>query len=332
MKKVFEIFSWCMSLVILAAQAQTTQSPEVVVSIKPIHALVSGVMGDVGEPVLLLQGNESPHSYSLRPSQMRQLYQADLVVWIGENMESFLAKPLQNIDGQIISLLDTPNLTVLKPRHGGYWETTGHHQHVAHEEKHQKNPHESHHDDHHHHHHHDGEVDMHIWLSPTNAQQIVKYITATLSQLYPEYSAIFQANAERIHHQLQDLDTTLATQLNPVQQHAYLVFHDAYQYFEQHYGLNAVGTVSVNPEQRPSAKRLHELRQQLATQQVVCIFSEPQFTARWLNSIIEGSQVKRGVLDPLGSELKAGETAYSTLLHNLADTLVNCLADSASAS
>ncbi len=296
---------WIGTLLILIASASHASVPQVVVTIKPIHALVSGVMDGVGTPYLLLPGGESPHSYSLHPSQIRRLHRATLVVWVGPSVETFLEKTMTTLSDkiQILRLIEVPDLSLLKVRDGKAWET-------HHLDEHPDN---------------EFEIDPHIWLSPDNAKVIVQAIAQTLSQIDANNAARYTANAIRLLEQLEQLDQTLKQQLAPIKELPYLVFHDAYQYFEHHYGLTAVGAITLSPESRPSVRRLYQLRTRLKKQKIRCVFSEPQFESGLVTTLIEGSLVRRGILDPLGADLVAGTESYFTLLGNLADSLKQCL-------
>lgn len=283
-------------------------SPSVVVTVPPLHALISGVMDGVAEPVLLLSNGSSPHTYSLRPSQMRALQQADLLVWVGENLEGFLQRPLANLPESVtvLTLLKLPELRSLPAREGGMWEAEAHH--------HDETEHEAEYQD------------PHIWLAPDNAAVIVNAVAQQLSQLDPEHAAQYQANAQQLQQRLQQLDAQLQAQLVSIRSKPYLVFHDAYQYFEQHYQLNAVGALSISPEQRPSAKRLTELRTRIQQLGVSCVFREPQFQSSLVNILLEDTTAKQGVLDPLGVNLKGdADEPYFMLLQQLADNLLACL-------
>jgi zinc transport system substrate-binding protein len=279
--------------------------PEVVVSIKPIHALVSGVMEGVGKPYLLLHGGESPHTYSLHPSQVRRLHRANLVVWVSPAIESFLEKSIRSLshEKRILRLIDLSGLTLLKVREGKAWES------------------------HHHDEHHDSEfeIDPHIWLSPNNAKIIVLAIAKTLSQLDSNNAPRYKANASRFFKRIEQRDQALKQQLKPIKDLPFLVFHDAYQYFEEHYGLKAVGAITLSPETRPSVKRFYQLRRRLKQQDIYCIFSEPQFESALVTTLLEGTSIRRGVLDPLGANLASGTHSYLTLLDNLAKDLKDCL-------
>ncbi len=293
--------------------------PSVVVTIPPLHALVNGVMDGVAKPTLLLSNGNSPHTYSLRPSQMRALQQAELLVWVGENLEGFLQRPLAGLPKTVtvLTALNLPELQRLPARTGGMWE--GHHHH---EEAHDEEEHEAHEA-----HEADAEYqDPHVWLSPANAVVIVQAVAQQLSQLDPEHAARYQANAQQLQQRLQQFDAQLQAQLAPVREKPYFVFHDAYQYFEHHYQLNALGALSISPEQRPSAKRISELRARIQQQSVSCVFREPQFQSSLVDILLEDTNAKQGVLDPLGVNLtgQAAE-AYFMLLQQLVDNLLACL-------
>jgi zinc transport system substrate-binding protein len=290
-----------------SAWSMAADVPQVVVTLKPIHALVSGVMQGVGEPSLLLSGGESPHTYSLKPSQMKQLQQAQLIVWVGSAIESFLVKPLQTVPKEVrqLSLLEIQGLHLHKARQGGVWEEEHQHHADAATDK-----------DH---------LDQHIWLDPRNAQLIVQAVLEQLQQLDPAHSKPYAENASRLNARLDALDKNLMQQLKPFRTVALMVFHDAYQYFEERYGLNVVGAISISPENRPSAKRLHQLRERIQSAQVRCVFSEPQFEPSLITPLIENTQVKRGVLDPNGMDLAVGSEAYFSLLTNLAKAVRTCV-------
>ncbi|WP_157237540.1 zinc ABC transporter substrate-binding protein [Beggiatoa alba] len=320
MKKI--LFIILISLFSTVVQAGS----DVVVTIKPIYALVLQLMaGEDSKPSLLLQGGESPHTYMLKPSQVSELHQAKLIIWVSPVVESFLVKPLSTIENvTILQLSDVPELTLLPIRSGGIWEKHVHHAEETHDEHEEHDAHEGH-ETHEHAEHDEVQTDGHLWLDPQNAIVMVKAIAHALSQLNPAQTALYQANAERLIQQLTALDERLKTQLTSIKTTPYIVFHDAYQYFERRYQLNGVGSITLSPENPPSAKRLHELRTRLQTGQVRCVFSEPQFEPKLVNTLIKGTNVKQGVLDPEGASLAANENLYFVLLENLANTLQQCL-------
>jgi zinc transport system substrate-binding protein len=305
-----------------AGSAGADESPAVVVSIKPVHSLVAGVMEGLGEPILLVQGTGSEHSYSLRPSHARALDQADVVFWMGETMETFLIKPLQALSGdaKVVALRETPGLTLLPTREGGMWEEHDHGEHAeAHEEEggHAEADHEGEHAH--------GETDMHVWLDPSNAKLLVAAIATTLSDADPRNASTYQANAARLDQRLDELDRSLQGKLAAIADHPYVVFHDGYQYFEHRYGMSAVGAITINPTVRPGAQRLGEIRERLEYLDAACVFAEPQFEPALVDTLIEGTSAGKGVLDPLGSAVEEGPDQYFGLMHGLADSLAECL-------
>jgi zinc transport system substrate-binding protein len=297
----------------------------VVVSIKPVHSLVAGVMEGVGEPALLVKGTGSEHSYSLRPSEARALEQAEVVFWVGETMETFLMKPLRALagDARVVELWETPGLILLDTREGGMWQ--------AHEHDHERTeteegaPPEEHEGEHAEADHARGETDMHVWLDPGNAKVLAGVIATVLSDADPGHASIYQTNAARLRQQLDELDRSLEDRLATVGDRPYVVFHDAYQYFERRYGMQAVGAIAINPTMRPSAQRLREIHTRLEQLDAACVFAEPQFEPALVDVVIEGTNARKGVLDPLGAALDAGPDQYFQLMDDLADSLVDCL-------
>ena len=290
--------------------------PKIVASIKPVHSLVAGVMREVGEPRLLVLGGASPHEYSLRPSDARAISEADIVFWIGPELESFMVKPLQNAKGRVrsVALLDAPGVAVLPLREGGAWEP---HQHHPTEPV-------GHHSDHDHDH--ESGRDVHIWLDPVNAVTMARRIVAVLGDADSAHRADYERNGAALIERLNQLDQQLAGDLAPIKDRPFIVFHDAYQYFERRYGLSAAGSITLSPEQRPGAKRVTEIQARIRDLGVRCVFGEPQFQPALVETAIAGSGARSGVLDPEGgAELQAGPEAYFELLRRLADSLRTCL-------
>jgi zinc transport system substrate-binding protein len=332
-------------LAIVGGGAGAAAEIDVVASIKPVHALIAGVMQGIGEPVLLVKGTGSEHSYSLRPSEARALEQAEVVFWVGETMETFLIKPLRALAGsaKVVELWQVPGLTLLATREGGMWETHEHDdEHASADASYRNSERAEEHEDEGEHavmregeseyaeagheaDHAHGETDMHIWLDPGNAKVLAGAIAIALSDADPSNAAIYQINAERLRQQLDELDRSLQDRLATVADRPYVVFHDGYQYFEHRYGVNAVGAITINPTVRPSAQRLREIHERLEQLDAACVFAEPQFEPTLVDTVIEGTSAKKGVLDPLGAALDAGPDQYFELLNNLADSLINCL-------
>ena len=310
--KLLGMLLLCGPLVGIAAETR------VVASIKPVHSLVAGVMEGVGEPTLLTPGGASPHEYSLRPSDLRAINEAQAVFWIGPDLETFLIKPLAKVADRVraVALMEAPDLTVLPLREGGAWEPHAH-GHGDHK-----------HDHKHGHGHGHADRDAHVWLDPVNAIAMVRQIVATLGEIDPDHQADYARNGAALIERLDQMNQRLAAELQPIQGRPYIVFHDAYQYFERRYGLNAVGSVVLQPEQRPGARRVAEIQKRIRDLQARCVFSEPQFQPALVETVIAGSDARKGVLDPLGAELTSGPDAYFQLLQNLVDALRECLGDS----
>jgi len=334
---------------------RASAAPRVVASIKPVHSLVAGVMKGVGEPWLLLKGAASPHTFALKPSDAKVIEDARLIFWVGEALAPPLARPFRVIPkgAKVVSLADAKGagLTRLEFRKGGLWEAHDHdHDEAKHdhgEEKREKAGRGRHEHGEKHHHdeekrghdhdrekrahdeadHHDDEhaFDPHLWLDPLNARLWADVIARELGEADPGNREKYEANARRLKARLDGLHRELRGALAPVRGASYIVFHDAYQYLEKRYGLNAVGSVSASPEKKPGAARLAELRAKIRESKSICVFSEPQFRPGVITTIIHGTGARAGELDPLGAHIPAGEDAYFTLMRNLAKSLRTCL-------
>ncbi|MBX9464861.1 MAG: zinc ABC transporter substrate-binding protein ZnuA [Aquamicrobium sp.] len=309
----------------------------VVASIKPVHSLVAAVMEGVGEPELLVKGAASPHAYALRPSEARALEQAKVVFWIGEGMEAFLAGPLETLGGnaRVVELVKAHDLVELDFREGGPFEAHDHGDHEGHDHAHghddddgddhdggDDHAHEGHgHEGHDH-----GAIDMHLWLDPSNAKAFVHEIEEALSAADPDNAAAYEANADALNEKLDALIAETDAALAPVRGRGFVVFHDAYQYFENRFDIQAAGSITVSPEAIPGAQRLTEIRAKVAELGATCIFAEPQFEPRLVSVVAEGTQARTGVLDPLGADLDDGPELYFELIRNLTTSLTTCLA------
>ena len=295
------------------AGASAGEGPEVVVSIKPLHSLVAAVMEGVDDPYLIVKGANSPHGYRLRPSDASALAQSEVIFWVGENFERFLKKPIESIgtSAKIVSLEETPNLIVFKFREGGPFESQDHN---GGEEPAGLGDHAA-----------GVGTDMHFWLDPLNAQAMVRLIEDTLVAADPKNSTAYKANAAALQEKLVALTAELESLLVAVKDQPYVVFHDGYQYFEKRFGLNAVGAVTVSPETIPGAARVSEIRRRVKELGAVCVFAEPQFQPKLIAVIIEDSQARAGILDPLGATLDAGPGAYSQLMRDMVASFKRCL-------
>jgi len=292
-------------LAICSTPSVAAEPPRVIVSIAPIHSLVTGIMAGVSEPELLIKASYDPHSYILKPSQMSALQHADIIIWIGETVESYLAKTLLAVGtgSRIIKLTVLPHIRQLPARKGGLWTT--------HEDEHGHAGHEN--------------IDGHIWLDIDNASEITRTLVVALSELDPLHQSVYQHNGQQILQRLDALDQEIHTTLAPVKTRPYMVLHDAFQYFEARYQLNAVGAISVDPERRPGARRLSEIRHRIEANQIVCLFSQPQFNNEIVRMLIKDTRVKSASQDNLGGEFPPGPELYFDMMRQLAKNLNACL-------
>ena len=283
----------------------------VVASIKPVHSLVSAVMDGVAKPTLLVEGAASPHTYSLKPSQAKQLQEADIVFWMSHDLEAFLENSIENIaqDAVSVPLIESHNLTKLSFREGGAFDAHGHDDHDDHDDK---------HDDH-------DETDPHVWLDPQNAKALVHEIEEQLAKIDPENAEVYEANASIVMKKLDKLTNEIDVDLKPIRSRGYVVFHDAYQYFEKRFGISAIGSITVSPEVMPGAERVRELQEKVRELDATCVFSEPQFQPKLVATVTENTNAGTGVLDPLGASLEDGPELYFKLIRNMANSLKGCL-------
>ncbi|USG63109.1 zinc ABC transporter substrate-binding protein [Sneathiella marina] len=298
----------------LFSSMQTYAAPtsNIVVTIAPLHSLVQGVMGETGEAELLVKGYASPHDFQLKPSQIASLQQADFVFYVGENLETFLLSALETLpEGtEKVALAKQPGVSALDVREGGNWEGHDHSAHGSHKD--------GTHD-------HEESVDPHIWLDPANAIAMVKVITRELSKAHPENRSLYKANALAVISDIELRDKEIKALLQPVQAVPFVVFHDAFQYFEKHYDLTAVGSIVIDPTESASVKRLAALRQKVVEVGAVCIFREPQFSDRLSVVVAEGTKAKLATIDPMGAALPLGAGFYPTLLEEIAEGMASCL-------
>jgi zinc transport system substrate-binding protein len=294
----------------LASSAAGAGELRVVVTIKPLHALVMHVMAGAGSAELLVKGAASPHAYALKPSEARAVNNADLFFRMSESVEPFTAKLVASLPRrvEVVTLQHAPGMTLLPPRTAAIFER---HVHASHERG--KRP-------------MDEAVDGHAWLDPHNAKAMVDRIARALGSKAPAHAATFTANADALKARLDALAGELDRDLKPIADRPYIVFHDAFQYLERRYGLNVVGSISINPETPPSGKRLTELRRKIQSLGAMCVFAEPRVDMRLLDNLIEGTSARTGMLDPEGGGLDPGPDLYFVLMRKLAAALKDCLA------
>ena len=311
---------------------------KVVTSIKPIHSLVSYIMEGVGSPDLIVDGYNSPHGFSLKPSHAKMLQEADIVIYVGEGLEEFLEKPLESLAQNAVKfeLLKQSGIKKLKFRERNIFEGHDDHDDHGHGKK-KKDDHDDHddhdhdkkakkedHDDHGHddHGHGHGEFDPHIWLDPMNAKIIIKKVTNQLSKLDKDNSSAYKSNSKKALKEIDNLIKQVKSDIN--KDAKVVVFHDAYQYFEKRFDVNIIGALTVNTDVLPGAEQLAEIREVIEHEKVTCVLSEPQFNPDIVKTIANDTNINMGVLDPLGAKLDKGKTLYFNLISNISSSLKNC--------
>ena len=332
---------------------------KVVASIKPIHSLASYLMDGVNKPGLIVDGYASPHGFALKPSHAKMLQEADLVFWVGEDLENFLEKPLGSIakKAEKIELLEIKGLTKLKFRERNIFDGHDDHGHKEddhddddkhakkddHDDDHDKEGHkEDDHDDHDHDkegkkkddhddHGHDehgheghahGEFDPHIWLDPMNAKVILKEMAEHMIEKDQKNASIYKSNLKKGLKDLDKLTSDVKSDLN--KDFKSIVFHDAYQYFEKRFDVNVLGAFTVNTDVLPGAEQLSEIREIIEHDKVSCIFSEPQFNPDIIKAVAKDTNVATGVIDPLGATLNPGKDLYFDLISNMSKSFKGC--------
>ena len=318
---------------------------KVVASIKPIHSLVSYLMNGIGKPDLIVDGYASPHGFAMKPSHAKMLQNADLIFWVGEDLENFLQKPLNSIakKAEKIELIEIKGLQVLKFRERNIFDEHDHehghddhgkkeddHDDHGHDDDHGKkeDDHDHDHDDHgkkeddhddHGHDDHDGhahgEFDPHIWLDPINAKAMLNEMTEHLIENDPKNEAKYKSNLAKALQEIDKLTIDVMTDLSSSV--ASIVFHDAYQYFEKRFNVNILGAFTVNTDVMPGAEQLSEIREIIEHDKVACVFSEPQFNPDIIKAVAKDMNIKTGVVDPLGATLDPGKDLYFNLIRNM---------------
>ena len=295
--------------------AEAGAADRIVATFKPVHSLVSAVMAGVGEPYLIMRGAATPDTYRMRPSDAGVIGKARVIFMIGDLVESTLAGPIRKLGGKarVVELVQVPGLVRQPLRKGGAFEDDGH--------------------DHGHGHGHgkdrghaDEAFDMHVWLDPVNAGLMALVIARHLSEIDPANAAKYQANADAVITGLDELTAKLDAELGPLRDKPFIVFHDAYQYFEKRFGLKAVGSAAVSTSRSPGVRRVRELRKKVRDLGVACVFAEPRYDPRFVRLITEGTKARGGTVDPAGVTIKAGLGMYSALLRNMAASFKECLA------
>ena len=295
---------------------------KVVTTIKPLHSLISRIMETRGEPQLIIEGTNNPHTFVFKPSHAKMIEEADIVFWIGEDLEAFMEKPLNSLakNAKKIAFMDSDSIEKLKFREVNIFDDHddhGHHDddHDGHEDEH--DDHAGHHDGHNH-----GEFDAHIWLDPENAKEMVKIIRDELIKIDPEGQRQYSVNAAGATLELDNLINSVEKELS--KDISYIVFHDAYQYFETRFGVKSAGALTLNPDVLPGAKQIADIQDLINYKCIKCIFSEPQFNPKIIETLGNDMNISTGVMDPLGAYIEAGPLMYSELINEIANSIKNC--------
>ena len=317
----------------LMGGAAYADTPQVAVDIAPVHSLVARVMDGVGTPDLIIQPGASPHEYSLRPSEAAALQNANLVFWIGPDLTPWLTDTIKTLapDAAVTALMEVDGTIKLEFREGALFEAHAHEDDDDHvDEAHDDHDEEARHDDHDdeetgHEGHGQGAHDPHAWLSPQNAMTWLNVIAGQLSAADPDNAGAYFTNAAAGRTEMEALIGEVIATLDPVRDGQFLVFHDAYQYFEMDFDFPASGAISIGDASDPSPARIAEIQDRIAEQGIDCVLAEPQFNPGLVATVLDGTEAGTGMLDPLGSDLEPGPALYSQLIRNLSTALAGCM-------
>ena len=313
MNKLFTIITL---LFISNTSVFASETKGVITTIQPINALVNAVIGNTGGSTSLIPSEVSPHEFKLKPSDVKSLQNGNIIFYISSHLESSITKVFKNLPKniKIVNLMEETGVNHLAIRDNEEWERHDHHDdHDKHAKK------DDHHDDH------EKEDDVHIWLDPDNAIKIIQKVNKELSLLFPENSQIYNKNATDIINKITELKREIKEELLSIKDKPYIVFHDAYQYFEKVFGLNAVGSIALEDDVATSPKQISYIRNKIIKSNVSCVFQEPQFDSKLVKTVVEGTDAKIGTLDPLGVDIANKKDFYLQLLRNMSKSLKECL-------
>ena len=308
-----------------------SETKGVITTIKPIESLVNAVIGDTGKTVSLIPPEISPHEFRLKPSDVRILQNSNIVFYISSHLETGIVKMFKNLPKNIktINLMEETGIDHLSIRDNEAWELHDHDDHDKHDAKDEKHDdHDKHdaedekHDDHDKH---DAKDDIHIWLDPDNAIKIVRKINKELSLFFPKNAMTYNDNSSKFINELESLKIELKKELLPIKDKPYIVFHDAYQYFERAFELNAIGSIALENDVASSPKQISFIKDKILKSQATCVFQEPQFDSKLVKTVVEGTKVRIGTLDPIGVNILEKENFYLQLLRNMSKSLKKCL-------
>ena len=331
MLKLLTIFSFIFFLSFKLFASETTG---IITTIQPITSLVSAVIGNTGKTISLIPTEISPHEYKLKPSDIKKLQNGNIIFYVSDHLETSITKVFENLPKNIksINLMEDAGIKHLAIRDNEAWERHdhrhGHGDHHDHDKKakehddHEDEKHAKKHDDHNNH---EKEDDVHIWLSPDNAVKIIKKVNKELSLYFPENAVTYNKNTNQMIKKINELEVELKNELSGIKDKPYIVFHDAYQYCETSFDLNAAGSVALDGDIASSPKQISLIKDKIVKYKASCVFQEPQFDSKLVKIVAEGTNSQIGTLDPLGFNIKSGENFYLQLLKNMAKSLKDCL-------
>ena len=304
---MMKLFSIIILFVFSSINAFATETTGVISTIQPINSLVSAVIGNTGKTISIIPAEQSPHDFKLKPSDVKVLQNGNIIFYVSNHLESSVTKVFKNLPKNIklINLMEESGINHLAIRDNAAWERHDHHG--------------DDHDDH------EKEDDVHIWLSPDNAIKIVQKVNKVLSLYFPENSKIYNENTTKFIDKIRNLKMELIKELSPIKNKPYIVFHDAYQYFEKTFELNAVGSVALEGDIASSPKQISFIKDKIIKSKASCVFQEPQFDSKLVKIVVEGTNAKTGTLDPLGVNITGNKDFYLQLLTNMAKSLKECL-------
>ena len=303
----------------------------VITTIQPINALVNAVIGNTGKTISIVPADMTPHDFKLKPSDAKKLQDSNLIFYVSDHLESSIVKFFENLPKNIktINLMEETGINHLPIRDNEAWERHDHHGHDDHDKHSKKHDNHDDHDKHgkKHDDHDDHQIkeDVHIWLSPDNAIKIVNKVNEELSLFFPENKKIYNDNSSKIINKINNLKKELTKDLAPIKDKPFIVFHDAYQYFEKTFGLNAVGSVALEGDIASSPKQISFIKDKIIKSNASCVFQEPQFDSKLVKIVVEGTNAQIGTLDPLGVGIKTTSDFYLQLLKNMSKSLKECL-------
>ena len=330
---MMKLFSIIILFVFSSINAFATETTGVISTIQPINSLVSAVIGNTGKTISIIPAEQSPHDFKLKPSDVKVLQNGNIIFYVSNHLESSVTKVFKNLPKNIklINLMEESGINHLAIRDNAAWERHDHHgddhdDHDKHGKKHDDHDdHDKHGKKHDDHDDHEKEDDVHIWLSPDNAIKIVQKVNKVLSLYFPENSKIYNENTTKFIDKIRNLKMELIKELSPIKNKPYIVFHDAYQYFEKTFELNAVGSVALEGDIASSPKQISFIKDRIIKSKASCVFQEPQFDSKLVKIVVEGTNAKTGTLDPLGVNITGNKDFYLQLLTNMAKSLKECL-------